>query len=326
MRDEDRDGKVRLVTAEDEGHPDGFWPGEKDEQSRAYATRAAGDYLWQVDVDEFYRPDDMRRILGLLAADPSIQAVTFPTVTFWGAPDCVADGWFLRARRRCVPPPLPLGRRVHVRGAPAADRAGRGRPGHEDARVARRRGDCSPRRRDAALLAAVPLPGGREGRVLLELGGRRWLVSRRWCTSLAGGVISDLAASLPRPQRLSLSELVSSATTGGTRPRRSGCSPTSPRAASASKGGGWTTPIGCCARRPMGSAAACSSSRARRTWPPAVFAAPAAGLSRDGLWGEVDRASPLVHGVATPGCAAAPRTGRPAGSPGLGGQPRRAVA
>jgi len=96
VRDEDRDGKVTLVTAEDEGHRDGFWPGEKDEQSRAYATRATGDYLWQVDVDEFYHPDDMRRILGVLAVDPSIQAVTFPTVTFWGAPDCVADGWFLR--------------------------------------------------------------------------------------------------------------------------------------------------------------------------------------------------------------------------------------
>ena len=95
MTDEDHDGKVTLVLAEDEGHPDGFWPGEKDEQSRAYATRATGDYLWQVDIDEFYRPDDMRRILELLAGDSSIQAVTFPTLTFWGAPDCVADGWFL---------------------------------------------------------------------------------------------------------------------------------------------------------------------------------------------------------------------------------------
>jgi len=96
VRDEDPAGKVTLVTAEDEGHPNGFWPGEKDEQSRAYAARATGDYLWQVDIDEFYRPDDMRRVLGVLAADASIQAVTFPTLTFWGAPDCIVDGWFLR--------------------------------------------------------------------------------------------------------------------------------------------------------------------------------------------------------------------------------------
>jgi hypothetical protein len=96
VRDEDPENKVTLVTAEDEGHADGFWPGEKDEQSRAYARRATGEYLWQVDIDEFYRPDDMRRILELVAADSSIQAVSFRTLTFWGAPDCVADGWFLR--------------------------------------------------------------------------------------------------------------------------------------------------------------------------------------------------------------------------------------
>ena len=49
-----------IVTAEDDGHPNGFWPGEKDEQSRAYAKRATGDYLWQVDIDEFYH---IRKIL-----------------------------------------------------------------------------------------------------------------------------------------------------------------------------------------------------------------------------------------------------------------------
>lgn len=95
-REEDPEDKVTVVTAEDEGHPDGFWPGEKDEQSRAYARRATGEYLWQVDIDEFYRPEDMRRVLDVLAAHPGIQAVTFRTLTFWGAPDCLTDGWFLR--------------------------------------------------------------------------------------------------------------------------------------------------------------------------------------------------------------------------------------
>lgn len=94
--EEDPQGKLVIVTAEDEGHPNGFWPGEKDEQSQAYASRATGDYLWQVDVDEFYRPEDVHRVLELLAQRPSITAVTFPTLTFWGAPDCVTDGWFLR--------------------------------------------------------------------------------------------------------------------------------------------------------------------------------------------------------------------------------------
>src|SRR3546814_435211 len=42
-QEEDPEDKVVIVTAEDEGHPDGFWPGEKDEQSRAYAKRATGE-------------------------------------------------------------------------------------------------------------------------------------------------------------------------------------------------------------------------------------------------------------------------------------------
>ena len=95
-REEDPDDKLIVVTAEECGHENGFWPGEKDEQSRAYAARATGDYLWQVDVDEFYLADDMRRILELLVADPTISAVTFPTITFWGDPRLVADGWYLR--------------------------------------------------------------------------------------------------------------------------------------------------------------------------------------------------------------------------------------
>src|SRR3546814_12516086 len=42
-QEEDPEDKVVIVTAEDEGHPDGFWPGEKDEQSRAYPKRATGN-------------------------------------------------------------------------------------------------------------------------------------------------------------------------------------------------------------------------------------------------------------------------------------------
>ena len=71
--EEDPDGKVTIVTAEDEGHPYGFWPGEKDEQSRAYAKRATGNYLWQVDIDEFYRAEEMARVLDMLRGDPTID-------------------------------------------------------------------------------------------------------------------------------------------------------------------------------------------------------------------------------------------------------------
>ncbi len=87
--------KVTLVTAEDQGHPNGFWPGEKDQQSQAYAARATGDYLWQVDIDEFYMPQEMNRVIMLLQQDPTISGMSFKTKTFWGSTDVTVDGPFL---------------------------------------------------------------------------------------------------------------------------------------------------------------------------------------------------------------------------------------
>lgn len=95
--EEDPDRKLTIVTAEDEGHPDGFWPGEKHEMSQAYAKRATGNYLWQVDVDEFYREEDMPRIVGLL--QQGVDAVTFPAVSFWGGIRFVEDGEFMRVHK-----------------------------------------------------------------------------------------------------------------------------------------------------------------------------------------------------------------------------------
>ncbi len=89
---EDPEGKLTLVTAEDEGHPNGFWPGEKDEQSQAYARRATGDWLWQVDIDEFYHGRGMKLVLDLLASDPTITAITFPEIPFWGSFDICCEG------------------------------------------------------------------------------------------------------------------------------------------------------------------------------------------------------------------------------------------
>ena len=94
--EEDPDGKLTVVTAEDDGHPNGFWPGEKHEQSRAYARRATGDYLWQVDIDEFYLASDIERVLDRLAEEPRIDAMSFRQVTFWGGLGYVADGWYLQ--------------------------------------------------------------------------------------------------------------------------------------------------------------------------------------------------------------------------------------
>jgi glycosyltransferase involved in cell wall biosynthesis len=87
--EEDPEDKVQIIVR------DGFWS-EKDEQSQAYAERATGDYLWQVDIDEFYQPENMRTVLEMLHNDPQITAVSFKQVTFWGGFDYITDSWYLR--------------------------------------------------------------------------------------------------------------------------------------------------------------------------------------------------------------------------------------
>lgn len=93
---EDPENKLTIVTR------DGFWP-KKDEfgrsrtpQSRAYAERATGDYLWQIDIDEFYRKEDMEQVINMLKKTADITAITFPTYTFWGDINYIADSWALR--------------------------------------------------------------------------------------------------------------------------------------------------------------------------------------------------------------------------------------
>lgn len=95
-REEDPENKIQIITR------DGFWP-VKDElgryrthQCRAYAERATGDYLWQVDIDEFYHDNDMKYVINMLREDPGISAVSFKTRTFWGNPDYIVDSWPLR--------------------------------------------------------------------------------------------------------------------------------------------------------------------------------------------------------------------------------------
>ena len=91
--EEDPQHKVEIVTR------DGFWP-KTDElgrhrtaQSRAYAGRATGDYLWQVDIDEFYRPTDMQAVITMLREQRYVSAVSFRTRSFFGDLRYVAESW-----------------------------------------------------------------------------------------------------------------------------------------------------------------------------------------------------------------------------------------
>jgi hypothetical protein len=101
-KEEDTENKLTIVTK------DGFWL-KKDElgndrtpQSRAYAERATGDYLWQIDIDEFYKEEDMLCIIKMIKQDPSITTVTFPFVNFWGDIMYRIEGWkFLRGDMYC---------------------------------------------------------------------------------------------------------------------------------------------------------------------------------------------------------------------------------
>jgi hypothetical protein len=60
----------------------GFWS-EKDEMSNAYMEACTGDYIWQVDVDEFYKKEDIEKIRTLLSQDPEISRVDVRSVVFW---------------------------------------------------------------------------------------------------------------------------------------------------------------------------------------------------------------------------------------------------
>ena len=92
-RELDPENKLIIVTAADEGYAAGFWP-EKDEMSRAYANRANGNYLWQLDSDEFYHEEQLARLMNILRTKRP-DMVSFPMITFWGSPDYTVDGFFL---------------------------------------------------------------------------------------------------------------------------------------------------------------------------------------------------------------------------------------
>jgi hypothetical protein len=86
----DPEHKLTIVTAKDEGYVDGFWP-EKNEMCWAYSKRANGDYLWQVDSDEFYVSDDIKTVLELLKT--GVDSISFPTLHFFGGLEYRVEGF-----------------------------------------------------------------------------------------------------------------------------------------------------------------------------------------------------------------------------------------
>ena len=101
-KEEDPENKIQIITK------NGYWP-KTDElgrhrthQSRAYAEKATGEYLWQIDIDEFYKNEDIEVILRMLKNDHSISGITFPFINFWGDIKYKIEGWkFLRGGSYC---------------------------------------------------------------------------------------------------------------------------------------------------------------------------------------------------------------------------------
>lgn len=72
----DPDKKITLV------QNDSFWNG-KTQMCNEWSTRTTGDYIWQVDADEFYHKHDIDKIKNILQKyDPT--AVHFFANHFWG--------------------------------------------------------------------------------------------------------------------------------------------------------------------------------------------------------------------------------------------------
>jgi hypothetical protein len=97
--EEDPENKLKIIVK------DGFWQ-KKDElgndrthQSRAYAQLATGDYLWQIDIDEFYKEEDMVEVITMLQNDPTITTISFHQKSFWGSINYISDGIYLRKNK-----------------------------------------------------------------------------------------------------------------------------------------------------------------------------------------------------------------------------------
>jgi len=80
----DPEKKIKIFTKE------GYWDG-KLEMCNAYASAATGDYVWQLDSDEFYKKRDMKRIINYLNNNQDIESVHFYANHFWGGWDYCCD-------------------------------------------------------------------------------------------------------------------------------------------------------------------------------------------------------------------------------------------
>jgi hypothetical protein len=71
----DPENKITLIQ--------GQWS-EKDEMCNAYATHLTGDYVWHIDCDELYKPEDMKKVFDYLKSHPNCYSMSFRLLSFYG--------------------------------------------------------------------------------------------------------------------------------------------------------------------------------------------------------------------------------------------------
>ena len=149
--------------------PTGSGPARRTSRAGPTRRRATGDWLWQVDIDEFYRADEMERVLAhARGRAASIDAMTFRQITFWGGLDYVVRRLVPAPRRGRLPPPVPLAARLR-RTRRTGRRPCSTRPARpSDGSLARRRRDRRRRHPPVPLLAAAAEAGHREVRLLRQ--------------------------------------------------------------------------------------------------------------------------------------------------------------
>lgn len=83
----DKEGKIIVMTKK------GAWNG-KTEMCNSFMHLVQADYLWQLDVDEFYKQEDIQKIVAYLSEHPEVTCVQFYAKYFIGSFDTISIGEF----------------------------------------------------------------------------------------------------------------------------------------------------------------------------------------------------------------------------------------
>ena len=59
--------------------------------SNAYMEQCTGDYIWQIDADEFYKAEDIEKVKSFLIENPDVTRIDIQTINFWHGFKAIGD-------------------------------------------------------------------------------------------------------------------------------------------------------------------------------------------------------------------------------------------